>query len=384
MKELVIDKLGDNQRLDKYLSKYLSAASKSFIYKMLRKKNITLNDKKADGSEKLQSGDSVKIFFSDETLNKFSEGKSCISNAGSRQTNNMTDKAADNTANEPAVRTDGKHTDSTADKYSYTASKKGLSIDYEKIYRPLDIVYEDENVLFINKPVGMLSQKADKNDCSLVEYITAYLLHNNSLTYEDLAMFTPSICNRLDRNTSGIIAAGKTMKGLQELSSHFKERTLTKYYICIVAGKVDKRQLIKGYLYKDKKLNKVTICQTLPKGRDTSEYLPIETEYIPVAYSDNATLLKVHLITGRSHQIRAHLASINHPLAGDYKYGKASFNRRFTDKYNCKSQLLHSYELNIPDMDIHIHTDIPDIFLNVLKGENIWQPGIQEVLEALH
>ena len=145
MKELIIDKLGDNQRLDKYLSKYLSAASKSFIYKMLRKKNITLNDKKADGSEKLQSGDSVKIFFSDETLNKFSEGKSCISNAVSRQTNNMTDKAADNTANEPAVRTDGKHTDSTADKYSYTASKKGLSVDYEKIYRPLDIVYEDEN-----------------------------------------------------------------------------------------------------------------------------------------------------------------------------------------------------------------------------------------------
>lgn len=132
MKELIIDKLGDNQRLDKYLSKYLSAASKSFIYKMLRKKNITLNDKKADGSEKLQSGDSVKIFFSNETLNKFSEGKSCISNAVSRQTNNMTDKAADNTANEPAVRTDGKHTDSTADKYSYTASKKGLSVDYEK------------------------------------------------------------------------------------------------------------------------------------------------------------------------------------------------------------------------------------------------------------
>ena len=145
MKELIIDKLGDNQRLDKYLSKYLSAASKSFIYKMLRKKNITLNDKKADGSEKLQSGDSVKIFFSDETLDKFSEGKSCISNAGSRQTNNMTDKAADNTANEPAVKTDGKYTDSTADKYSYTASKKGLSVDYEKIYRPLDIVYEDEN-----------------------------------------------------------------------------------------------------------------------------------------------------------------------------------------------------------------------------------------------
>lgn len=164
MQEIKITENQAGQRFDKFLFKYFKEATSGFIYKMLRKKNITLNDKKADGSEELQSGDSVKIFFSDETLDKFSEGKSCISNAGSRQTNNMTDKAADNTANEPAVKTDGKYTDSTADKYSYTASKKGLSVDYEKIYRPLDIVYEDENVLFINKPVGMLSQKADKND----------------------------------------------------------------------------------------------------------------------------------------------------------------------------------------------------------------------------
>lgn len=131
MKELIIDKLGDNQRLDKYLSKYLSAASKSFIYKMLRKRILHLMTRRLTEARNYNQA-TLSKYFSDETLNKFSEGKSCISNAGSRQTNNMTDKAADNTANEPAVRTDGKHTDSTADKYSYTASKNNLSVDYEK------------------------------------------------------------------------------------------------------------------------------------------------------------------------------------------------------------------------------------------------------------
>lgn len=357
MKELIIDKLGDNQRLDKYLSKYLSAASKSFIYKMLRKKNITLNNKKADGSEKLQTGDSVKIFFSDETLEKFTEGK-------------------------------------------YKTLDNFKTFDYETIYRPLDIIYENEDVILINKPVGMLSQKSVSQDISLIEYITAYLLHTHSINYEDLYTFHPGICNRLDRNTSGIVAAGKTMKGLQELSIHFKERTLNKYYICIVSGEITKRQLVKGYLKKDKKNNKVSIYTELPeanqynnktaynktnkKNCDESEYLPIETEYMPLISNGNITLLKIHLITGRSHQIRAHLASLSHPLAGDYKYGDNSFNSYFSSKYNCHSQLLHAYEIDIPDMDIHVHTDIPEQFVNVLKGENIWQPGIPEALEALH
>ena len=206
MKELIIDRLGSNQRLDKYLAKYLSAANKSFIYKMLRKKNITLNNKKADGSEKLMEGDSVKIFFSDETLEKFTEGRY---------------KASDNI------------------------------IDYESVYKPLDIVYENNDVVLINKPSGMLSQKSEPKDISLVEYLTAYLLHSGSISYEDLNIFHPGICNRLDRNTSGIVAAGKTMNGLQKLSAHFKDRTLNKYYICIVKGEITKRQLVKGYLKKD-------------------------------------------------------------------------------------------------------------------------------------
>lgn len=360
MKELVIDKLSDNQRLDKYLSKYLSAASKSFIYKMLRKKNITLNNKKADGSEKLVQGDIVKIFFTEETLDKFTEGKS------SKENNNNSKTKKSSGAN------------------------GSRAFDYEKIYKPLDIVYEDEDVLLVNKPVGMLSQKASNNDISLVEYVTAYMIHNNIISYEDLAMFHPAVCNRLDRNTSGIVAAGKTMKGLQELSKHFKERTLDKYYICIAAGKITERKLVKGYLVKDSKTNKVTVYKDIPKTADngkrvsSEEYLPIETEYIPLAYNKDITFLKIHLITGRSHQIRAHLASLSHPLVADYKYGRKDVNDYFSKKYGCKSQMLHSYETNIPDMDIYVHTNIPELFVNVLKGENLWQPGTPEDLEALH
>ena len=243
----------------------------------------------------------------------------------------------------------------------------------------------------------MLSQKSEPKDISLVEYLTAYLLHSGSISYEDLNIFHPGICNRLDRNTSGIVAAGKTMNGLQKLSAHFKDRTLNKYYICIVKGEITKRQLVKGYLKKDYRSNRVTIYNQLPddipsdknmpandKNTDKSEYMPIETEYVPVVSNGRITLLKIHLITGRSHQIRAHLASLSHPLAGDYKYGDASFNQYFADKYFCRNQMLHSYEIDIPDMNIHVHTDIPASFINALKGEQIWQPGIPEVLEALH
>ena len=187
------------------------------------------------------------------------------------------------------------------------------------------------------------------------------------------------------------------MNGLQKLSAHFKDRTLNKYYICIVKGEITKRQLVNGYLKKDHISNRVTIYKQLPddilsdknmpandKNTDKSEYMPIETEYIPVVSNGRITLLKIHLITGRSHQIRAHLASLSHPLAGDYKYGDASFNQYFADKYFCRNQMLHSYEIDIPDMNIHVHTDIPASFINVLKGEQIWQPGIPEGLEALH
>ena len=331
MKEIVISQGDAGQRFDKYLGKYLSKATESFIYKMLRKKNITLNEKKATGNEKILSGDKVCIFFSDETLDKFSGNAEVIGDT------------------------------------SYIA--------------PV-VVYEDDDILLVDKPSGMLSQRAKPEDVSLIEHITAYLLKSGSATDESLKSFHPGICNRLDRNTSGIVAAGKTMKGVQELSLAFKERSLHKYYICIVAGKVLAKSKINGYLFKDSKTNKVKIYD-LDEKSVPGDALLIETEYIPIAGNDNITLLKVNLITGRSHQIRAHLASVNHPVIGDYKYG-GKINNIFRDKYNVKNQLLHAYELQIPDMDIHVFTKLPGQFINILKGEKLWEPGIQEDLEALH
>ena len=162
MRMLTVSKNEAGQRLDKLLAKYLNLAGKSFIYKMMRKKNITLNGKKCDGSEHLTEGDEIKLFLAEETIEKFSEVK------------------------------------------------------IQKVQKKkLDIVYEDEHILLINKPSGMLSQKAKETDESLVEYLIDYLLDSDKLKKEDLACFRPSVCNRLDRNTSGIVAAGRSLKGQQ-------------------------------------------------------------------------------------------------------------------------------------------------------------------------
>ena len=175
MKETIIKENESGQRLDKYLKKYLPQAPGSFIYKMLRKKNITLNGKKAAGQEKLNTGDSIKFFLAEETIDKF--------------------------------------TGNAAASESYPVKKD------------LEIIYEDDNILLINKPAGMLSQKAKKEDVSLVEYVIGYLLSNGSVTKEELLTFHPGICNRLDRNTSGMVVAGKSLAGLQIMGEAFKERT---------------------------------------------------------------------------------------------------------------------------------------------------------------
>jgi pseudouridine synthase, RluA family len=274
------------QRLDKFLLKFLNQAPSSFIYKMLRKKNIVLNSKKCDGSEKISENDQIKLFLSDETIAKFSK-----------------------------------------------------SLEVVKSIR-LDIIYEDEDVIFINKPAGVLSQKADATDVSMNEYLISYLLESGSIGAEDLKTFRPAVCNRLDRNTSGMILAGKTMVGLQELSQMFKSRSLDKYYLCLVNGVVDKSALIKGYLHKNEKSNKVIISSD---ACEDDSY--IETAYKPLCSNGDVTLLEVELITGRTHQIRSHLASIGHAIVGDGKYGNKRINEQFKAKYGLKYQLLHSWRI---------------------------------------
>lgn len=298
MKEFTIRENEAGQRLDKYLRKLLPDAPGSFIYKNLRKKNIVLNKKKATGAEQLTIDDIVTCYLSDETFDSFAR------------------------------------------------SAQETIADLKKIPVQPDfsVIFEDENILVMNKPAGMLSQKAKETDISANEHLIAYLLESGEITQEQLLTFRPAVCNRLDRNTSGILLAGKTLRGLQQLSAELKSRNLQKYYRCLVKGDLAKRQLLKGYLLKDESRNQVSVFANQAENR---KY--IETEYIPVEQFGDYTLLEVHLITGRSHQIRAHLASLGHPVIGDPKYGNSRDNQIFKNQVGVNRQLLHAYRVRFSD-----------------------------------
>ena len=171
-----------------------------------------------------------------------------------------------------------------------------------------------------------------------------YLLDSGKLKKEDLTCFRPSVCNRLDRNTSGIVAAGRSLPGLQIMSEVIKDRSLRKYYVCVVRGNVKGEARIEGWLTKNEKTNQVSI-----RKEETPGSLPIRTAYRPLVSGNGYTLLEVHLITGRSHQIRAHLASIGHPIAGDPKYGDPRVNEEVKKRFGVRSQMLHAWRLVMPE-----------------------------------
>lgn len=344
MQTLTVTPNEAGQRLDKLLVKYMDQAGKGFLYKMMRKKNITLNGKKCDGSERLAEGDKICMFLADETIKKFQGPLS-----------------------EDTKRVGKKDGNAETDGDTTHKSKK------------FDIVYEDRHILVVNKPSGMLSQKAREGDMSLNEYILNYLIDSGGLPVSQLRTFKPSICNRLDRNTSGLVVAGKSLAGLQIMNAVFKDRSLHKYYQCLVTGEISKRQLIAGFLRKDEAANTVTVYPL-----EVENSVPIMTEYLPLAGNGKYTLLQVTLITGRSHQIRAHLASIGHPIVGDYKYGSREINDAMKKKYGVRSQLLHSWRLVMPKAlpeplaylgEKELFAKLPGEFTKVLKGEGINRAG---------
>lgn len=326
MVELNISEKEANQRLNKFLIKYLNQAPSSFIYKMLRKKNITLNEKKAKGDEILVKGDIVKLFLSQDTIDSFK-------------------------------------------KESAIANKMDIinNIDVSN----LNILYCDNDILAVHKPAGVLSQKATDNDISINEMILSYCVQNG---LSDTSMgFKPSVANRLDRNTTGIILAGISLKGSQRLAKILKNRDGEKYYFTLVKGKYTKKPRQVAYIEKSSKNNVSTVIsiEDYKKSTDLNlkSYDYIETEFTPIHFNGTYTLLKIKLITGKSHQIRAHLKYLGYPVVGDNKYGNVATNRYFRDNYKLKHHLLHSgifvYE------DLYIKDDLPDIFKNICKKENL-------------
>lgn len=313
MKEYIIGGSDEGRRVDKFVFNILKEAPSSFVYKMMRKKNIVINDKKASGSEILQAGDTVKLYLSDETFDKF---------AG-------------------RVRTNG----------------------YNGSIPP--IIYEDDDFLIINKPAGMLSQKSSADSVSLNEIMISYLLSGGKISEESMRIYTPSVCNRLDRNTSGLVTFARTYKGSKCLSEGFAGHTISKYYRCVVKGVVDTDIELTGSLIKDNNYNRVTVSKYGNEGKY------IRTIVHPIRSDGAVSLLEIKLVTGKTHQIRAHLAAAGHPVIGDVKYGDAKTNDSYR-KYGINCQMLSCTKMVFPEdfgLDVCGRTfeiDMPDNFSKVI------------------
>ena len=285
MRSFTIQKNDAGQRVDKFIQKAVPRLPQNLMYKYIRLKRIKLNGKRCEISTKLAVGDILEMYLNDEF---FSE--------------------ATNT-------------------------------DFLNVSSKIDIVYEDENMILVNKPCGLVVHTDDENTAdTLINRILKYLFEKGEYNPETEQSFAPSLCNRLDRNTQGIVICAKTAEALRILNMAVKERLLCKKYLCITLGTPDPKQArLEAYLKKNEADNLVTVCDAEKLG-----FKKIITEYKVLKQNGGLALCEINLVTGRTHQIRAHMAHIGHPLLGDGKYGV----NRENVKYSVKTQALCAYSLS--------------------------------------
>ena len=324
MRTVVIGPNEAGQRLDKFLHKYLKEAPPSFFYKMMRKKNILLNGSRCEGGQILRDGDELKLFLAEETLERFGAG------AGA----------------------------DTEEREKYLRAYRRLG--------PLEVLYEDGDILAVNKPVGLLSQKAEDADISLNEWLIGRLLASGTPEAAGADTFRPSVCNRLDRNTGGIVLCGRSLAGLQLLSRLLREHRLEKEYRLVACGDIRGGADMTGWLLKDAEKNQVRILERpLPGARQIrTGAVPAGRRFLPGI--GPVTAATARLYTGKTHQIRAQFAACSHPLLGDPKYGDPKVNAAVRSGYGLKSQALHAWRVRFPE-------ELPERFGH-LAGKEITAP----------
>ncbi len=288
MKEFKIEKNDAGQRLDKFLSKAVPKLPKSLLYKYIRLKRIKRNGKRCEISDRLEVGDVISCYVSDEFF----------------------------------------ETETNRPEFMLAPST-------------LDVVYEDENILLCNKPAGLLVHEGNEWCAdTLIARIQHYLYRKGSYDPAVENSFIPALCNRIDRNTCGIVIAAKNAATLRVLNDKIKDRELEKKYLCVVKGTPKTPNgILEHFILKNEKTNTVeTLSKPVP-GAKTAK-----TKYTVLASHDGMSLVEAELLTGRTHQIRAQFSAIGHPLIGDTKYGKAKDGRGFTWQALCSYELTFRFE----------------------------------------
>ena len=291
MREFIINESENGLTLEKYVFKLLKTAPMSFVYKLFRKKDIKVNGHHEDKKFRLSTNDVVAIYISEQQFEEFIKEKELTPNTRIK--------------------------------------------DW--------IIYEDDNVLFVNKPRGLLVQKSNPHDESLDQYVIEYLMATNQYDPNKEKGFVPGPAHRLDRNTSGLVVFGKNHSALTLLFELFKNHDLiNKHYLALVVGQVEKeKDTIDAPLFKDEETNTVKVSKNGKTAKTVYKLIKKYEEY---------SLLDVTLLTGRTHQIRVHMAYINHPIVGDSKYGDFEANKVFKYKYGFSSQFLHAYKMGFGDL----------------------------------